>query len=346
MTQQTPNFAQSLIGGTQQGQETAFNRQFKPLQLQEAQMRVGALESQQNIDNTIQGLTQLEGEIGSGMSEGQILQNLQTRRNEILQRGGNPADTDEAIQAISTGGMPQLQQLLQSGRTAFERSGLLAPISGPGLSEEDKIRLEGDQKIRLEKIKQEATAGTDAMKIADDLRGEIVNVAKESGFSKVLPAYDRISASAKDPSAAGDLSLIFNYMKMLDPGSVVRESEFATAENAASVPERVRNVFNKILSGEKLAPEQRKDFVNRANQLFSAAKSRFEKQTQPLLNIGKSRNLTKDQILGEGFFESFAAEQIEEPATQPAQPAPAPVQISPQVQGLTDEQLLQALQGQ
>jgi len=39
---------------------------------------------------------------------------------------------------------------------------------------------------------------------------------------------------------------------MLDPGSVVRESEFATAQNAAGVPDQVRNMYNKVLSGTRL----------------------------------------------------------------------------------------------
>ncbi|BCV06223.1 MAG: hypothetical protein CM15mV128_240 [Caudoviricetes sp.] len=57
-------------------------------------------------------------------------------------------------------------------------------------------------------------------------------------------------------------------MKVLDPTSVVREGEQATAANAAGVPSRVRNAFNKALTGEKLSLEQRKDFVSTAIKLF------------------------------------------------------------------------------
>ena len=51
-----------------------------------------------------------------------------------------------------------------------------------------------------------------AFKLADDYE-------KASGdFSKQVGAYNRMVASSQDPSPAGDLSLIFNYMKVLDPG--------------------------------------------------------------------------------------------------------------------------------
>lgn len=110
-------------------------------------------------------------------------------------------------------------------------------------------------------------APAELFKDENTLRDEYVNQSKE--FVDVSNAYRRILASNEDPSAAGDLALIFNYMKMLDPGSVVRESEFATAENAASVPERIRGLWNKTLSGEKLLPDRRADFVKRADKLYA-----------------------------------------------------------------------------
>ena len=66
------------------------------------------------------------------------------------------------------------------------------------------------------------------------------------------------------------MSLIFSYMKMLDPGSTVREGEFATAQNAAGVPTQVRNVYNRAKTGQMLAPEQRADFLNQSERIYSA----------------------------------------------------------------------------
>jgi hypothetical protein len=84
-------------------------------------------------------------------------------------------------------------------------------------------------------------------------------------------AFQRVK-SAK-PDAAGDLSLIFAYMKILDPNSVVREQEFANAQNAAGVPARIRNQYNKVMEGTRLAPEQRQQFQAQAEALFEGAKT-------------------------------------------------------------------------
>jgi hypothetical protein len=103
----------------------------------------------------------------------------------------------------------------------------------------------------------------DEDKLRDDFRSD----SKE--FVKVRDAYGRILST--DASAAGDLALIFNYMKILDPGSVVREGEFATAQNSAGVPTRIRAQYNKIISGERLAPETRADFLQQAQNLYQTS---------------------------------------------------------------------------
>jgi hypothetical protein len=114
---------------------------------------------------------------------------------------------------------------------------------------------------------------------ADRIRDDFMKAGGE--FVKVRDSYARVLASAKEPSAAGDLSLIFNYMKMLDPGSVVRESEFATAAASGSLGERVKGQVAKIQSGQRLSDNVRKDFVDRSNALYSEAlKSQLDLEAQ------------------------------------------------------------------
>lgn len=90
-------------------------------------------------------------------------------------------------------------------------------------------------------------------------------------FVLVRDAYQRVHTSARNPDAAGDLGLIFGYMKMLDPQSVVRETEFANAQNAAGVPDQIRNLWNRVKSGERLNPNQRAQFVGQADKYFQDA---------------------------------------------------------------------------
>jgi hypothetical protein len=94
----------------------------------------------------------------------------------------------------------------------------------------------------------------------------------------------------------GDLSLIFGYMKMLDPGSVVREGEFATAQNAAGVPERITNIYNKVITGQRLSPSQRGSFKGQAKGLYTSALEGEKTVRTGLERISKGYGLNPDNI--------------------------------------------------
>ena len=113
-------------------------------------------------------------------------------------------------------------------------------------------------------------------------------------YQDVKAAYGRVKVS--EDSAVGDLSLIFGYMKMLDPVSVVREGEFATAQNAAGVPERITNLYNRVISGERLNAGQRKSFKGQADKLFKSAAEQEKVVRDGLSRIAKGYGLNEQNI--------------------------------------------------
>ena len=62
-------------------------------------------------------------------------------------------------------------------------------------------------------------------------------------------------------------------MKMLDPGSVVRETEFATAANAGGLLARLKSLASKVESGKFLSPEQRTEFQSLSKKYLDAAQT-------------------------------------------------------------------------
>jgi len=110
----------------------------------------------------------------------------------------------------------------------------------------------------------------------DKYRVEFLGMPEVKDFRNVLNATQQITALAQgEGSAMGDLASIFSYMKTLDPGSTVREGEAASAQNAAGIPERIRNVYNNLLSGERLSPEQRADMANTAITLYKSRANNY-----------------------------------------------------------------------
>jgi len=127
------------------------------------------------------------------------------------------------------------------------------------------------------------------------LRKEYLTQSKE--FQKVRDSYTRVEGSTKDPSPAGDLSLIFNYMKMLDPGSVVRESEFATAATTGSYGERVKASVDRILTGERLSDPMRADFISKAKVLYSGMETQHNQREEIYRNLAIKNKLNPDDVV-------------------------------------------------
>jgi hypothetical protein len=162
----------------------------------------------------------------------------------------------------------------------------------------------GQRVPNLEPLPKGATPGsvtaTDQRNFtrADKLRDEYNSASKD--FVAIGDTYTRMREAARDPSAAGDLSLIFQYMKMLDPGSVVREQEFANAQNAAGVPDRIRNAYNNARNGQRLNPNQRQDFLNNAQKLYTGQRSRHEKTVKGRYSeLAKRYSLNPDDVVGD-----------------------------------------------
>ena len=116
-------------------------------------------------------------------------------------------------------------------------------------------------------------------------------------YIKVKDAYARVDAAGRDPSAAGDLALIFNFMKMLDPGSTVREGEFANAQNSAGVGPRVQAMYNSVISGQRLADTQRNDFMDRADMLYNAALRGQKQLDKTYTGLAERNNVNPENVV-------------------------------------------------
>lgn len=114
----------------------------------------------------------------------------------------------------------------------------------------------------------------------------------------VVNSYAQIEQAAQRPSAQNDLALIFSYMRMLDPTSVVREGEFATAQNAAGVPDQIRNAYNRAANGERLNPEQRKGFVASARGIKDQAQQQIDSYREQYSSLANEYNYSPSRIIG------------------------------------------------
>ena len=296
------------VQGFQQGQQIVANQQALEQKKEEAAYR----REEQRQKSIIQGAAEVYG-----LPAEQQMALLERRAARLEQENIPNNDTLEAIELLKTD-PDAFNQTVEQAVTYGYRVGYLKQPEGQGYTE-SKIpgyafnkatgRLEVADKSVVDKeakkqadeenrrlLKEELEAQGTTFERAKTLRGEYDK--KSANFKQVQEAFARVQASAEDADAAGDIALVFNFMKMMDPGSAVKQDEYATAANAGGVDSSVRNMFNKLLDGEFLNPSQRDMFMNRSKKLLKAAENINKKDYNDTLRLGKRYGLSKDDIFG------------------------------------------------
>jgi hypothetical protein len=117
-------------------------------------------------------------------------------------------------------------------------------------------------------------------------------------YGEMQSAYGQINDSLKAASPAGDLAAATKFMKLLDPGSVVRESELGMAMAASGAYDRAVNYAQLRMSGQKLTPTQREDFAKLSRELFSTATTAYNTKRGEFEQMGTAYGLDANRALG------------------------------------------------
>lgn len=218
------------------------------------------------------------------------------QRLDILQQlQGDPTDTIEIANLISSGNTTKAINLLKTTERVGIDQGFLKDLrverkpfqkAEKGLVFDPNtgtFTIDPVAKARFDELaKKSVAAGGLDFKDRQSLNKDVTSILKDT---------TSINKTAKDLSKLGKLgtgpasiALVFKFMKALDPTSVVREGEFATAEKSAGVPEAIRNTYNRLVSGERLGDVQIKQFINTAQSLSNSAVSSSRDELRTFLD--------------------------------------------------------------
>ena len=142
-------------------------------------------------------------------------------------------------------------------------------------------QLNPKQVEQLDKIAKEYTSN------AYPLVKRYVEIAPNIG--NILTSYDQAYKAAR-PGAA-DMSMIFSFMKMLDPGSVVREGEFLVASKTGGQADFAIQYLKQIQDGSMLSDLVRKSFKDMALSLYSKAVSDMNVDHDRIVNRANLRGI-------------------------------------------------------
>jgi len=176
--------------------------------------------------------------------------------------------------------------------------GLTSAQTGSALATTKKLNAEiAKAALELEALK--ATGGRDPEKTfaqEEKIRKEWQGRSKVYG--ELQGTFNNIKASADTGNGPGDIALITSFMKMLDPGSVVRETEFATARDTAGLYTQLENRLQKAQDGQLLNPTQRKEYVALSQKYLDSAQTKANQEKKDLGIVVKNYKLNPQNVFG------------------------------------------------
>ncbi|MFA5952250.1 MAG: hypothetical protein WC807_18435 [Hyphomicrobium sp.] len=202
---------------------------------------------------------------------------------DIIGAGGDPNDMEGTIRLVTAQARGYVEP---SKPDVKEVNGRLVRVSPDASSATEIYSTPGVGNFKTSKEAADAEEG---------IRKEFT--AQSKNFVTIRDAYNNVQQLASNPSPAADIGLVYSIMKVFDPTSVVRESEYATAQNAAGVPDQLRNTWNRILSGERLNDNQRADFVNQAKTIYGAQEQTYNRTRNQYQGISERLGLNPQNTI-------------------------------------------------
>jgi hypothetical protein len=147
------------------------------------------------------------------------------------------------------------------------------------------------------------------------LRKEIQQLPSYKNIAQAAPIYKSMTNAAGRDTRAADVNMIYGLAKIMDPASVVRESEMSVAQAVATLPQYLQaNVMSQIEKTGRLSPDVRQAIMEEAHSRVSAYKDMFDRDTGMYGGIVERNRMNRADVIPDfGAFEPY----------KPAQAAPA-----------------------
>ncbi len=190
------------------------------------------------------------------------------------------------------------------------------------------MKLEQQGELDIEKEKQRGTLEANKIKLQNklpDIKTE-QSLRKEVSANPIIKDTQEISSAVarmngawedfqstgdKNSLNAIDQALIISFNKMLDPGSVVRESEFARTPTGQALIEQAKGFLPKLeRGGTGLTDTERQEIIRTANSLANAQIEEANKVKAFFEQRGTEIGIDPKNITGLFDFSKFISSDI------------------------------------
>lgn len=186
-----------------------------------------------------------------------------------------------AVQDKMVGRQLEKGRLDESIRQAdMENARGWANIQNAQLDRAQRAQMHSDEMgLKLMELGQKGKPSADLIK---GLNSDITNFGKN--YNSVRAAANSLQALSKVNTGAAQLGIIFNYMKSLDPQSVVREGEQVQVMRSDGIWGQIKGYVDQLNAGNGLSQEARDNIVNAAKINANAMGQQFNQQVDEYLD--------------------------------------------------------------
>ena len=171
-------------------------------------------------------------------------------------------------------------------------------------AQKEIARLRAMQKAQPQAPKPEKPA-----KMLGDVPADVAKVemdlAKQFRADKTVQAHQlmqnelrQLEGLVAQSSSYSDQALITKFSKILDPGSVVRETEFAITERGGGLIKSLENYASKVAGGGRLQPSQRQEMIDAARALANGVAENYTKKRKEYADQGGLYGARPEAIIG------------------------------------------------
>jgi len=211
---------------------------------------------------------------------------------EIPTYGGTPT---------AVGGKPK-EDLAGSVKEAVQVLGITKPITEWGDSERAAVANYINTSDARKQIVVNMNEGQKGFENISKLRKDFTSEPVYKEFNDMRAAHSQVISAINANTPIGDTAAATKIMKLLDPGSVVRETELGMAMAATGKMDLLQNYLQNMIDGKKLTPTQRTQFKSLADELYNASAQAYNAKRGEYATIGKEFKLNTDVALGNPAF--------------------------------------------
>jgi hypothetical protein len=177
--------------------------------------------------------------------------------------------------------LKQIDSLMQASITAQERSQLA------------REKIEAQRELRMltagmASANQQSMQQSRQLQNANALRDDFAKwTEKPREAQRAAQQVVSIIPNLNSMNAQQQMATVYGFMRMLDPGSVVRESEYAMAERGKGLIDAVANYPTQLMTGKRLTPQQVQNMQILAQEIAVTQEKMIKEKAQQFQQMGQ-----------------------------------------------------------